>query len=148
MADMLQAFYYTLANTAGVTDITATAPDGSTEGVYMAGDVQQGATMPFVVVQQISNVQTRDQSGDSNLDETRVQVMCVAETARAAYLLKGAVVTALNSYRGNLGEAGSTVAVRDILHENDMHLPSAPSDGGQRGPQEWMVDFVIWHVTT
>lgn len=145
---MLQALYYTLANTSGITNITATAPDGSTEGIYMAGDVQQGATKPYLVLQQISNLQTRDQSGDSALDETHVQFTCVADTARGAYLLKEAVVTALANYRGDMGQAGSTVAVRRILHENDMHVPSPPTDGGQRGPHTWMVDFVIYHVTT
>ena len=148
MAEMLQALYYTMANTAGITSLTATAPDGSTEGVYMAGDVQQGTSMPYLVMQQISNTETRDQGGDSNLDVTRVQFTAVATTALAAYTLKEAVRTALGNYRGAMGAAGSTVDVRRILHENDLHMPGAPSDGSGRAPQEWMVDFIIWHVTT
>jgi len=148
VAEMLQALYYTLANTDGITDLTALAPDGSTEGVYMAGDVQQGATMPYLVLQQIGNTETRHQGGTSNLDVTRVQITAVAATALAAYTLKEAVRTALGNYRGDMGETGSTVAVRRVFHENDMHLPSPPTDGGQRAPHEWMVDFIVYHVTT
>ena len=148
MADMLQALYYTASTTAGITGITATSPDGSTEGVYMAGDVQQGATRPYLVIQQVGNEQTRDQSGDSALDRTYVQFTCVADTARAAYLLKEAVLTAFNNYRGAMGLAGSTVDVRRVMHENDLHLPGIPTDGSERAPQQWVLDMTIWHVTT
>lgn len=147
MADLMQSLYYELANTSGVTDLTATAPDGSTEGIYIAGDVQQGAEMPFLTLQVIINTQERDQSGESGLDQTSVQLTAVAETEREAKLLRDAVVAALSWYRGDMGESGSTVTIRRALHQNDTHTPVPPSDGGQRGAHMWATDFLFWTVT-
>ena len=141
MADLLQAIYYTLANTSGVTDITSTR-------IYGAGDVPEGTALELLTFQLISNMQTRDQGGTSNLDVSRVQFTAVADTTREAYLLKEAVLAVFAAYRGDLGEEGSTVTVRRVLHENDMHIPSPPSDGSQRGPHSWMVDFIFYHVTS
>lgn len=148
MADLIQALYYELANTSGVTDLTATAPDGSSEGIYIAGDVQQGQDMPFLTIQVIGNTQERDQSGESALERTSVQISIVAEKEYGAKALRDAVMAELSWYRGDLGEAGSTVAVRRALHTNDYHTAVPPTEGGQRGAQMWVVDFDFWVVTS
>ena len=141
MADIHQALYYKLANTGAVTTI-------ATGGVFMAGDVPQGTSDPFVTIQQISNELTQHQTGDSKLDRTTFQITAVAEKHLTAYQLRSAIITALNDFAGNLGEAGSTVAVKSCRHRGDVYLPLGPSDGGQRATAQWSVDFEVWHVTT
>ena len=141
MADIHQALYYTLANTGAVTTI-------ATGGIWMAGDVAQDTDMPFVVIQQISNEMTHHQGGDSNLDRTTVQVTCVAAKHLTAYQLRSAVLAALDSFTGDLGETGSTVAVKLFRHQGDQYLPLGPSDGSERAAAQWTLTFDVWHVTT
>jgi len=65
----------------------------------------QSPTMPAVVYQEISAVPEYSQSGYSDLERTRMQFKCWANTLLMAKQIKAVLRMALSGFRGDMGEA-------------------------------------------
>jgi Protein of unknown function (DUF3168) len=132
------AIYYETANSEGISALVGSQ-------VYLAGDVPQGTSLPFLVLQRIDSNQDDHQGGDGCVD-SRYQFTAYGSTLASARAVGAAVITEFKHFRGAMGEAGSTVNIRDMQIENDADLPSPPSDSSERGPQGYVVDTIIFYA--
>lgn len=138
MATIEQAVYYKIVNDTDIEALIGTR-------FYTAGDVPQNVTLPYMTYQRISGVRHRHQAG-AGLVEARYQFNCYATKQIGAAALGTALRAALERYRGDMGEAGSTIAVRGAFVQDDSDQGSPPTEGSQRGPIWQTVDVIFWYV--
>ncbi|RJP53623.1 MAG: DUF3168 domain-containing protein [Anaerolineaceae bacterium] len=99
-------------------------------------ELPQNATMPAVKYFQVSDPPEHTHDGRSELRHPRWQLDCFAETYLAAHALAEQVVTALDGYRGQIGQ--STCGAGFAEDERDNHDPETG--------RHWVsVDIEIWY---
>ena len=134
------ALYYELANDSGVAALADVYPAGRVPASVNARSAS------YLTYQTDSRGHHRHQTGYS-LAEARFELQCHAPTARACRDLYTAVKDVLEQFRGDMGEAGSTVTVRGAFIEgHNEEFDEPPSDASQRGPRRLSMHYVIWHV--
>ncbi len=148
MATLQRALNYELKNTGSISALVGAR-------IYPDGDVPGGTASPYITTLRISRVRHRHQAGGPNITTVRYQINAIARSSKvsaatapeiAVSAVVEAVTAAMDRFRGAMGEAGSTVTVRGMYHENDRDVPIDPSDGSQRGSFETQMDFIIHYV--
>jgi hypothetical protein len=132
------ALGYKLVNTSAITNLVD-------ERIYQATDVSQRTERPYLTFQRISGPRHRHQTG-AGLCEPRYQFSAIADKVDDARDIADAVRATFDRYRGQMGRAGSTVAVRGAFVQDDSVVPIIPTDASQRGPQQRSVDIIFWYV--
>ncbi len=126
----------------------------STQGVigtrcYPAGgapqkiDVKDGQ---YLTWQLISNPQNHHQGGNAQLSSARIQFNCYGKTPKLAKALRNAIKSDIDNFRGNFGDLGSLITVRNAYFDTERMASNPPQDASQRGPQFRIVEFVISFV--
>lgn len=134
MPTLQQALYYHVS-----TSLTSTR-------IYPSSLAPTSVDKPYVIYQRVDDVRHRQQDRTTGLSSSRYQFTIVADSELAAHNLRVVLRDALEGYRGDMGEAGLTVAVRGIFLEDDRDLPQTPSDSSEQPPHIVELDFLIWHV--
>lgn len=144
MAELEQAFWYTIKNSAGVAALVSTR-------VY-PNNAPQGATIPYVTFVRISGPRTYHFGGATGLAHVRMQVDCYAAdtVTTSGYAnvkaLATAVRGALEAQTGSLGDTGKKVNVRMMHLENDQDgTPPDLTPGAATGIHRVIQDWDIWH---
>lgn len=128
MADVRQAVYYQLANTAGVTALTATR-------IYPKVMPQQ-PTMPALVYSVVDNDRAQVHRGQTTGSRARVQVTCWGNTEASVSAVKEQVRLAMISAHGTI--AG--VTIEGVVVEGEVE--GFESDT----VRHWIaLDFFVWH---
>ena len=139
MADLMTALGAGATADAGIRALVGVVK--GQPGVYRAGHVQQGAVMPYLVYQLISEVLLYHQGGQA-LWEAIYQFDCVADTATEAEALAKAVEDWLDNYRDTMN--GVTIRLATLDDERDA--PAPPTDGTERGPWVVQQDYTVHYV--
>jgi len=112
--DIENALQYTLANTAGVSNLVGSR-------IYYV-KAPQDVVKPYVVIQKISAIRFYAYSGESGLDDTRVQISIFATTYASCKAIAAAIQTAISAFVGTMGGAGG-VYVGACFYDNEVDLP-------------------------
>lgn len=73
-------------------------------------------TQPYVTLWQVSGVADLTHSGESGLQDARVQIDCIAASAVQAANLRRAIRRALNGYKGTVGDT----TINACIHGNSI----------------------------
>lgn len=95
----------------------------------------QAATLPRVVLQQVSGLPVYDLDGPTGLERSRVQVDCYAATVAAAKALARAVDAALSGWH-----AGD---IRGVFRDSMRDLPTDTGSGETAARVS--LDYIIHH---
>lgn len=99
-------------------------------------ELPQNATLPAIKYFQVSDPPEHTHDGRSKLRHPRFQLDCYADTYLKAHRLANQVVTALDGYRGQMGQ--STCGAGFAEDERDNHDPETG--------RHWVsVDIEIWY---
>lgn len=128
MADVRQAVYYQLANTAGVTALTSTR-------IYPKVMPQQ-PTMPALVYSVVDNNRTQVHRGQTTGVRARVQVTCWGNTEASVSAVKEQVRLAMIGAHGSI----ASVTVDGVTCEGEVEGFEPET------VRHWIaLDFFIWH---
>lgn len=136
MADILKAVRSRLLSTTSVTSLVSTR-------VYPTY-AEQSATLPYVVLREVSNFAEENLAGTSGLSTSRVQVDCYALTHGAAYALREACRQQLHAYRGT----SESVVFRASVQGSRFGTRLEPRDGSDHGKHIQTIDFLFTHSET
>lgn len=99
-------------------------------------ELPQGVTLPAIRYFQVSDPPEHTHDGRSKLRHPRFQLDCYADTYLKAHQLAEQVVTALDGYRGQMGQ--STCGAGFVEDGRDNHDPETG--------RHWVsVDIEIWY---
>ena len=112
---------------------------------YPIGEVPTSADRPYATYQKISGLGHRHQTGTSGLHQARYQINVYADTGAAADSVRDALYALFGRFVGNMGEAGSQVAVDLAAVEDDSVSFETPATAKQRGTQIRSMDLIVWH---
>jgi hypothetical protein len=100
------------------------------------------ATLPALVIQEISTPRDYDNAGESDLKESRYQVSCWADTAYAADQAANAVVAAVSGYAGTMGD----VDIDAIFVVDDGDLDEIEPQAEEQTRHGKRLELEIWHT--
>lgn len=110
----------------------------------------QGASVPFITYQQISNPKIHAMQADPSIWQPRFQLNSFADTYAGAKAVAKQVETALKDYKtvvsGLFGDGTSGVDVQRIFAENEIDLTDIDPDT-MSATFHISQDFIIWHTT-
>ena len=137
-----EALYAHLAGTVNVSSHVATR-------IYPLV-APQGASLPFLTFQEISNLGVHAMSKDPKIRHPRYQVSIFANNYSSARAVAKEVKTALQDYQsdisGLLGDGTSGVDVQRVFFENEIDLHAIdPETAG--GTYHIAQDYICWHTT-
>jgi len=135
---LAEALYYELSNDSGVTAQVSTR-------IYQAGDVPQGAALPYIVLQQVDSVPSYHMTAEADIAQSRWQIDSYGATPYAARTVAAAIKSCLSFFRDDMGQVGNTVAVRATFLDSERHDYTQPADADQRGPHRISQDYLLWH---
>jgi len=137
-----QAMYGHLSGTTAVTALTSNR-------IYPL-IAPQGASLPFVVYQQISNPGIHAMISDPAIRSPRFQVASFAETYSGVRAVAEQVKSALQDYRtavdGLFGDNTSGVDVQRVFFENEIDLSDIDPDT-MAATYHIVQDYIIWATT-
>lgn len=106
----------------------------------------EGAALPRVTVQKVSETHPDHLLGASGLVHTRVQVDCWDDDADGVIALGDAIRTAVHGFRGAMGD--ESLAIRRSTVDTRRDSYEAPHDGSMVGVHRVTLDLMISHVET
>lgn len=136
MAEILKAVRSHILGTTSVSDLVGTR-------VYWQR-LEQNATLPAVVLKELSNEAAEHLLGTSGLSTTRVQIDCYATSYPAAFALREAIRQRLHAYRGT----SQSVVIRSVAQGSRQSLFLEPRDGDDVGKHVATIDFLVTHSET
>ncbi len=137
-----QALAYRLMHCTPVTDIVTTR-------VY-PNVAQQGATMPFIVYQLISDVPAYSHQGEYGPRKARFQVTCFDTTYANAKIIRDGVRNVLSGWvdLGASNGASGTYAVFATFFENEGDIPQDYGSGAETPVFGSRIDVLIQYRET
>lgn len=136
MAEILKAVRSRMLGATSVSDLVSTR-------VYWQ-HLPQDATLPAVVLKEISNEAVEHLKGTSGVSTTRVQIDCYATSYPAAFALREAIRQRLHAWRGT----SQSVNVLSSLQGSRFSIYLEPRDGSDVGRHVAIIDFLMTHSET
>lgn len=134
---LLLSMYEELAADSTVTALVSTR-------IYR-GTAPQSASLPYVVMHEISKPHAHDLSGASGMAEPRLQIDAIAADPDTCESITEAIRDTIDGFRGTLGTSNTT-DVRRCWLVNELDDDFSPQDGGDTPIYRRIMDFSVAHT--
>jgi len=103
---------------------------------------QQGTTFPAIVYELDGTEPEQDLDGYGGMTRAELTVSNVAETYAGAKTLAAHVLDALNGYSGTPTDG---VAIKSLVHDNDIGIVEDSQIGNSRGVSIIESSYIVWY---
>ena len=133
------AFYYHLKTDDDLVALISTR-------IYVDVAPASVAGLDHVTYQVVSAGHEHHLTAAAGMVQKRVQVDVWATTSITRDSISEAIREALDGYRGDMGEEGSTVSVRCCHLSNELDSYDSPQSKNEFGVFRHTMDFMVWHT--